>query len=293
MTIREEYEAFVQNREKNKVDPLFCRFLEQADRYIAPFRLYGDIWYVGDTWVCAHLVDTGEGLLLIDGGNCGDTAKLIDNVWRCGFDPADIRWMIVSHGHVDHFGAANYLKAVYGTKLYMGAPDAEMLEKEPELALIQNSNDLSMTLPRVDVPIRDGDVISFGKLSIRFRLVPGHTDGAIALFFDMAEGGVMRRVGYYGALGLNTMEKDFLLQRGDPACEKRRVYLESIESVRGEKVDVMLGNHVEHGDVLGKRKRQLAGCEGNPFIDPTDWQRLLDEWENHMKDLMRSEGQSI
>jgi len=94
-------------------------------------------------------------------------------------------------------------------------------------------------------------------------------------------------------LGLNTMEREYLLQRGDPDCEKRREYLRSIESVRGETVDVMLGNHVEHGDVLGKRKRQLAGCHGNPFIDPTDWDRLLDEWSEKIRDLMRSEGQTL
>lgn len=293
MTVRQEYDMFLEGRKERATDPLFCRFLDQPARYVAPFRLYGDIYYVGDAWVCAHLVDTGEGLLLLDGGNCGDTAKLIDNIWRVGFDPAQIRWMIVSHGHVDHFGAANYLRSVYGTKLYMGAPDAEMVEKEPELTLIQNSNDLSQTIPRVDVPICDGETIIFGKLPIRFCLVPGHTDGTIALFFDMAEDGVVRHVGYYGGLGLNTMEKDFLIQRGDPNCEKRREYLRSIESVRMEKVDVMLGNHVEHGDVLGKRKRQLAGCPYNPFINSNDWQQLLDEWAFHMKDLMRSEGQFI
>ena len=224
--------------------------------------------------------------LLIDGGNCGDAAKLIDNIWRLGFDPAKIRWMVVSHGHVDHFGVANYLKTVYDTKLFMGAPDAEMLKKEPELALIQNSNDLSEIIPEVDVPIHDCDEINFGNLKARFRLVPGHTDGSIAMFFDMEEDGVIRHVGYYGGLGLNTMEREYLLQRGDPNCEKRKEYLQSIESVRDEAVDVVLGNHTEHGDVLDKRKRQLAGYYGNPFIDPTDWNRLLDEWSEKMKALM-------
>lgn len=293
MTIREEYEAFLKNRQACTADPLFCRFLNQAERYITPFRVYGKIYYVGDTWVCAYLVDTGRGLLLIDGGNCGDAAKLIDNIWRLGFDPAKIRWMVVSHGHVDHFGVANYLKTVYDTKLFMGAPDAEMLKKEPELTLIQNSNDLSEIIPEVDVPIHDCDEINFGNLKARFRLVPGHTDGSIAMFFDMEEDGVIRHVGYYGGLGLNTMEREYLLQRGDPNCEKRKEYLQSIESVRDEAVDVVLGNHTEHGDVLDKRKRQLAGYYGNPFIDPTDWNRLLDEWSEKMKALMRSENQPL
>ena len=72
-----------------------------------PFQIYGNLYYVGDSWVCVHIVDTGNGLLMFDAGNCGAQAMLIHAIWELGFNPADVKWLILSHGHVDHFGAAH------------------------------------------------------------------------------------------------------------------------------------------------------------------------------------------
>ena len=289
MQLRDSYERFLSYRREQEKDPLFCRYVQQTKRYIPPFRVYGDIYYVGDSWVCAHLIDTGDGLLLLDGGNCGATAMLIDSVWRLGFDPADIRWLILSHGHVDHFGAACYLQEMYGTKVYLGKPDAQMLKRWPEQSLLHCCGDVSQQLVVPDHTISDGDQITFGKLKVQFYLVPGHTVGCIACFFDMAEDGISRHVGYYGGFGLNTLQKEFLLQVGDPDCQMRRLYLESVETVRDMPVDVFLGNHVMQNEYL--EKYLLVGKGPNPFIDPTAWKRCLDGKRDEMLALMKREGQ--
>ncbi|MBR0153254.1 MAG: hypothetical protein IJM26_05670 [Lachnospiraceae bacterium] len=76
MTIREKYEEFLARRDEVAADTLGKYFLHQVGRYVHPFRICGNVWYLGDTWVCVHLIDTGEGLLLIDSGNCGAEAML-------------------------------------------------------------------------------------------------------------------------------------------------------------------------------------------------------------------------
>ena len=86
----------------------------QEARYVHPFRIFGNVWYVGDDWVCVHLIDTGDGLLLIDSGNMGATAMLVNAIWEAGFNPADVKWIVLSHGHLDHIGGAGYFRNMYG-----------------------------------------------------------------------------------------------------------------------------------------------------------------------------------
>lgn len=139
MSIRESYEAYLDRRDQLSQSPMVRYWLNQESRYVHPFRLYGNVWYVGDSWVCVHLIDTGDGLLLIDSGNCGATAMLVNAIWEAGFNPADVKWIIHSHGHVDHIGGANFFRRMFGTKLYLSEPDARMFRERPELSVIHDS----------------------------------------------------------------------------------------------------------------------------------------------------------
>ena len=287
MSIRSDYEDLLKKHKKMEETHLGHWFLDQEKRWVEPFRLYGDIWYVGDSWVCVHLIDTGDGLLLIDSGNLGAEAMLIDAIWRTGHDPADVKWIIHSHGHLDHIGAANYFKIRFGTKLLLGEPDARNFRERPELALCQDAQNAAFYLFTPDKEIHDGEVIRFGNLDIQFYLNPGHTDGVISLFFDMAEGGVTRRVGYYGGFGFNTLQKDYLLEIGDTDFSMRRTYLNSLAKVRGEKVDVFLGNHCINNNMLEKREMQKKDPGGpNPFIDPELWGKYLDQKRDELLAFM-------
>ena len=278
MSIRENYEDYLRRRASVEADPMGGIWLNQEARYVPPFNIYGPVWYVGDNWVCVHLIDTGDGLLLIDSGNCGATAMLIQAIWEAGFNPRDVRWIIHSHGHLDHIGGANFFKRMFGTQLLLGRPDAEMYRKAPELSFIHDSNDAMDALFTPDVEIGDGDTLTFGNIAIRFRLVPGHTAGCVALFFDADGPEGVKRFGYYGGFGFNTLQKDYLIETGDPAYRTREIYLESLAKVRNEKVEIFLGNHCVNNDTVGRRARQLADPEGpNPFVDAEIWGKYLDQ----------------
>lgn len=260
---------------------------DQEKRYIHPFRICGNVYYVGDDWVCVHLIDTGDGLLLIDSGNCGATAMLVQAIWEIGFRPDDVRWMILSHGHVDHIGGANFFRHMFGTKLYLGAPDAENFEKRPELSAIQDGTNCMDHLFDPDVRIQDGDIIVFGKTRIRFYMVPGHTAGCIACFFDIPDGNKILKAGYFGGFGFNTMSKEYLLEAGDTSYHMREEFLDSLAKVRDEQVDVFLGNHTVNNGLLEKRQYQIEHPGENPFIDSTLWGRYLDEKREAMEKYMR------
>ena len=75
MALRETYEMYKSRQDAIKNGPKAHFWVNQENRYVKPFKIYGNLYYVGDDWVCSHLVDTGDGLLLFDGGNCGASAK--------------------------------------------------------------------------------------------------------------------------------------------------------------------------------------------------------------------------
>ena len=85
----------------------------------------------------------------------------------------------------DGFGAAGFFQRMFGTKIYLGAPDARMFRQTPYLSMIQESGNCMDTLADIDVEIEDGDFYRFGNVEVKFRLVPGHTKGCIACFFEV------------------------------------------------------------------------------------------------------------
>lgn len=277
MSVRTDYEAYLQKQREFTASPLSHYWINQEQRYVEPFRIYGNVYYVGDSWACAHLIDTGDGLLLIDGGNCGAEKLLIHAIWSLGFNPGDVRWMILSHGHLDHIGAVQFFRRMFGTRIYMGEPDAVMFRERPELSCIQDNPDVTMTLFEPDEVIREGDVLHFGNVTIDCKLVPGHTPGCVALFFDVTEDGVTKRAGYFGGFGLNTLQTDYLRDIGDSDFQARRDYIASLEKVRDERVELFLGNHTANNNLLEKAALLKEGKGPNPFLDDTCWRAYMDD----------------
>ncbi|MDT3389030.1 MAG: MBL fold metallo-hydrolase, partial [bacterium] len=244
------------------------------------------------SWVCVHLIDTGDGLLLLDGGNIGATAMLVNAIWEAGFNPADVKWMVMSHGHLDHIGGALFFRRMFGTKLYLGEPDARNFREKPELSIIQDAGVRDENVFEIDHEIKDGEKIRFGNTEMQFYLVPGHTDGVISAFFDVTDGKQTLRAGYFGGFGFNTMQKDFLLDIGDTTFETRRIYLNSLAKVRDQKVELFLGNHCVNNRTLEKAEMIRNGCKENPFINSTEWSEYLDSKRDDMLRLMADPAQN-
>lgn len=293
MGMREEYEAYMKRREALAEDHFGGIWLNQETRYVHPFQIFGNVWYVGDSWVCVHLIDTGDGLLLIDSGNCAATAMLVNAIWEAGFNPADVKWIIHSHGHVDHIGGAVFFKRMFGSKLYIGEPDARMFSERPWISAIYDSHSDLNELFVPDVEINEGDVLTFGNTTMHFTMVPGHTDGCLGIFFDAYNGDEVRRCGYYGGFGFNTLQKNYLLEIGDTEFKTRQIYLDSLAKVRDEKVEIFLGNHCINNQTLERHEKQLQDPDGpNPFIDTEAWKNYLDEKREGVLKLMADPAQN-
>jgi metallo-beta-lactamase class B len=287
MSMHRDYEEFKAKQKTFFTMPMADMWRHQEKRYMKPFQMFGNLYYVGETVMSMHLLDTGDGLFLLDSGNYNTSGMLVNAIWEAGFNPADIKWVVLSHGHIDHIGSANFLKNMYGCKLYIGEPDAKMFKKDPALSYLHGSPDISVDLFEPDEIIRDGNVLNFGDTEIQFHLVPGHTAGAIACFFDVTDGKETKRAGYYGGFGFNTLAKDYLLEIGDTAYKMRQVYLSSIDKVIDQHVDIFLGNHADNNNIVEKREYQIQHPGSNPYIDPDEWRRYLAQKKNELLAFMK------
>ena len=253
---------------------------------IEPFRIFGNLYYVGDKKVCMHLVDTGEGLILFDTGFSHHYQGLLDSVKALGFVPGDIKIVIHSHGHFDHFGGGDRLRRDYGAKIYMSEVDTLLTREMPERALMHLAPGKEDTICYPDVMIGDGDVITLGNTSITCILSPGHTPGTMSFFFEATDGRQTKKVGYFGGVGFLTMYREYLQEyKLDP--NMLDILKQTIVNLSRQQVDIFLGNHPGHNCTLEKRQYMLDNPGTNPFINPQGWHIFLAALEARRADFER------
>ncbi len=226
------------------------------DGYIAPFNLAGNIYFVGTYQASTHLIDTGDGLIIIDSGYSDALHIVIDGIHRLGFDPRDIKYIINTHWHIDHTQATAALADFTGAKTLISTPDAETVREK------------GIFTP--DICLNDGDTVSLGSANIRCLLTPGHSRGTMSFFFDTVHGGKTYRAGTFGGAGVNSLVSTSPLYY--EGC--RADYIRSVERLMGERVDIFFGNHCWNNNTDGRAARVAAG-DKDAFIDPDEWQKFL------------------
>jgi metallo-beta-lactamase class B len=235
-----------------------------------PLRIFGNLYFVGTPPASVHIVDTGEGLIMLDTGYQQSLYMVIDNIYRVGLDPHDIKYILLTHGHIDHMGAAKALRELTGAKIALGKNDREYANGTLDLSY---AKELDMEFSETfepDILLSDGDDISLGNTTVRAVATPGHTPGAMSYFFNVTDGKDTFIAGLHGGMGINTLCKEFLDKYGLP-YSLRDDFVRSMLRLNQEKVDIFLGNHMQHNHT--ERKAELVRS-GNrlAFVDPSEWQ---------------------
>ena len=240
------------------------------DGRMDPFRIVGSVWFVGTFQASSHLIDTGDGLILIDTGYQKTLYLVLRSIYEAGFRPTDIRYIVNTHWHGDHTEATRDLAILSGAKTLIGRNDAEKARRyfEP------------------DVLLADGDVLTLGNTTLRFIETPGHTRGTLSFFFDTSENGKTYRVGMFGGAGANTLAAGKFDYDG---C--REDYRRSLARLRQEKVDVFIGNHTWNNNTWEFAKI-LRETGENRFLDPTLWGRFLDFCEKRLDETIAADAEA-
>ena len=240
---------------------------------VEPFRIAGSLYYVGNRNVSSHLIDTGDGLLLLDTAFPQTVYLLLESIRRLGFNPDDIKTILHTHGHYDHFGGTKALVELSGARVAIGKEDAPILSDKPELSWAPEYGVEFHETFDVDEPLSDGDRICLGDTTVECLHIPGHTLGAMAFFFAVKEDGAEYTVGLHGAPGFNTLTDKYLAKNAIP-FDTRKAYLQSLKKLQQREVDIIIGAHPGQSDTFEKQARRGEGV--NPFIDGEAWPRFLD-----------------
>ena len=149
----------------------------------APFLLAPRTWYVGSRGLAAVLIDSGEGLILLDGGLPQSAGPIATRIRQLGFDLRQLRWILVSHAHWDHAGGIAALQRWSGAEVIASPGNAAALRLGMTTADDpQHEGEASTRFPPVeDVrEIADGERLTLGAFTLTAHLIPGHAPGSTA-----------------------------------------------------------------------------------------------------------------
>lgn len=252
---------------------------------LKPVQISDEMFYVGTRKGPTHLLKTDDGLVLIDTGWPQSLYMLLNNIKEIGFDYHDIKHIIHTHGHIDHFGGTRALVELCHAKTYVGSGDENAVMGLNDLSYCKECGRELEEPFKPDVLLRDGDELKFGKTVIEFISTSGHTKGTMSFFTDLTWEGKKYRAGMFGGAGLNTLETDYL-ERHNLSKDCRDEYLDSIDRLLKYRVEIHLGNHVRDNGHLNKLA--LKTEENNPFIDGTSWGKFLTEKKEKAKTLFNT-----
>lgn len=221
----------------------------QLPGFVAPREVFDRFYFIGQSAVSAWAYDTGDGLVVFDALNDAAEAEgiLVPALETFGFTGSDIKHLIITHEHFDHYGGARWLQDSFYPSTYASAAAWE--------TLVQVEGG-----PVQDKVIEEGEVLTIGNVTFNFYLTPGHTPGTLSSIFHIYDEGVEHTAGFYGGIGIpsNASAKDQQI-----ASLNRFADL-----AKDAGVDTLIANHqtqdrsLYHFDLLEHRPEDA----GHPFV---------------------------
>jgi metallo-beta-lactamase class B len=245
-------------------------------RPFPPFRIVGNIYWVGSYDLATYLITTPQGNILINTG-VGDTAKQIKaSVEQLGFRLADTKILTATHGHFDHVAGMAELKRMTGARLIVSEQDKELLESGGKADFRFGDTPGARFEPvNVDGTFKDSDTISLGGTVLTAHHHPGHTKGATSFTLDVQDGGKTYRVVIANMASINPGVTVSGMPKYPGIGED---YARTFKAQKDMPIDVWLASHASQFHLHDKYK---PGDSYNPdrFVDPQGFKAAVEELE--------------
>ena len=169
---------------------------DRARWYTEPAKVFDDLYFVGTKDRSSWVLPTSEGIILIDTSFEYEAEQVIvGGLKKLGFDPATVKYVIITHAHDGEVGGAKLMQDRFGSRIVMGGGDWDMIEA--------SVNTFPNGKPRRDIVAQDGQKITLGGRSVTLVLTPGHTPGTVSLIFDVKDNGRPLTVAFAGGTEFN------------------------------------------------------------------------------------------
>jgi metallo-beta-lactamase class B len=203
---------------------------------VAPTRVFDNVYFVGNAATSAWAIETSDGLIVVDTlNNAAEVDEfIIKGLQSLGLDPADIKYVVISHAHGDHSGGAKHLVEKFSPQVVMSEVDWEMVSNPGTRIEMPGWSDI----PEPDITVDQRFELELGDTSIELILIPGHTMGTMATLIEVSDGENEHKAVLWGGTGFNF----------GPRFDQYMAYAQSAESMRREvlerDIQIFMSNHV-------------------------------------------------
>ena len=266
-------------RERGKADVEFQK--------VPPFKIFDNVWYVGPGYVSCYLITTSDGLILIDASEEPAMVQHVaDSIQKAGFNLRDVKHILISHGHIDHWGGIDRMRELTGAPVWATEEDWQLIEAAAGRA---GKDGKMPRAPRRDRVVMDGQTLTLGNTTLKLYKTPGHTPGVTSIEFTVFDNGRPHKAYYSGGLGGRDGVRGF---------EQALASVERVKQMQG--IEVYFANHgwnpgtdYPNGSIFEraeKLKTRKAG-EPHPFVDAASWQENLRRTEERVRRGLDEERQ--
>ena len=224
---------------------------DRATWFTEPAKVFDNLYFVGTKIHSSWALTSREGIILID--TLYDYASgeaIVGGLTKLGLDPAAVKYVIISHAHGDHVGGAKLMQDRFGSRIVMGGPDWDSIEK--------SVNQYPNGKPKRDITAVDDQKITLGDVSVTLVLTPGHTPGTVSMIFGVMDGGKPLTVAYPGGTAFNFVND---VPHFDTYIASQRKMAERAGS---RNATVLMSNHSEFDNAVTKIKMLTARKPGEP-----------------------------
>jgi metallo-beta-lactamase class B len=256
---------------------------------VPPFRIAGNLYYVGSQDLAAYLLVTPQGNILINSNLASSPPQIKKSIEALGFKYGDTKILLISHGHYDHCAGSAEIQRETGAKYEVMAQDVPVVESGGGDDF-RYAGDKSFSFPatKVDHMLHDGDTVSLGGTTLTAHLTAGHTKGTTTWTFDEKENGRTLHVVIVGSPNVNPGYK-LVNNKAYPqiAADYRREF----EELKKLPCDIFLGAHGAYFDLTEKYPRFKNG-DKNAFIDPAGYKAYIAEREQAFESELKKQSTS-
>ena len=237
-------------------------FLQQDNNPRPPVTIARGVHWVGASDVASYLIETEDGLILIDGGYASTAPQIIANIEALGFEMSDVRIILNTHAHFDHAAGLAALHAASGAPVYASAADA-VQPRQGGANDFYLRNFWRFEPVEVERELSDGEQVTLGGVTLTAHLTPGHTKGCTSWTFPvtMHDGRVAQAL---IICSLSTLSFDLVDNPDYP--EIAADFVRTYDTLQSLPCEVFLGAHGNWFDIEGKRTR-IANGELDAFYD--------------------------
>jgi len=219
--------------------------------FIEPAKVFDNLYFVGSKIHSSWALKTSEGILLIDTlFTYNSEEEIVGGLKKLGLDPATVKYVIISHAHSDHVGGAKMMQDRFGSRIVMGGPDWDSIEK--------SVNGYPQGKPKRDIVADDGQKITLGDTTVTIVTTPGHTPGTLSMLFTVKDNGKPINVAYSGGTAFN------FPSTGPNFDTYIRSQAKMAAAAAAANATILMSNHTEFDSAVPKIKMLALRKPGEP-----------------------------